>query len=164
MGLGQRDPDAEPGGREGKGRGETGREQDPGWVTSASLLGDTVTEGEVTLEGEEKMGGTGATGGSDGPGATGEGTMVRVAGAVGGAPARHEASEEDPDIASERVFGPAAEGPEVCGGSEGEAGTDAEEPGTEEGMGESGVGEGGRGEVMCGIGEARRVERGKAEE
>lgn len=49
LGLGQRDPEGETGGRADKERGETGREED-------SLLGETAKEGEALPEGEQGMG------------------------------------------------------------------------------------------------------------
>lgn len=76
LGLGQRDPEGETGGRVDKERGETGREEEEAsWASKDSLLGEAVREGEVMPGGEEMMG-------SDRFGATEEG--LRSLGAVSG--------------------------------------------------------------------------------
>lgn len=78
LGLGQRDPEGETGGRVDKKRGETGREEEASWVTEDSLLGEAVTEGEALPEGEEGMRETGMVMGSDWLEAIEEGTGVRL--------------------------------------------------------------------------------------
>lgn len=51
VGLGQRDPEGEAGGRVDKDRGETGREEEQAsWATKESLLGEAVTEAAAALE------------------------------------------------------------------------------------------------------------------
>lgn len=95
LGLGQRDPEGEMGGRVDKDRGETGREEEASWATTDSLLCEAATEGKAVSEVE-----IGSGTGSDRLGATEEGAGVRLVGVVGGlrgAAAWQDSSEVDPD-------------------------------------------------------------------
>lgn len=87
LGLGQRDPEGEMGGRVDKERGETGRVEAASWVPKDSPLGEAVTEGEALLDGEEGMGETGMVMDSVKLGAADEGTKLVgvVAGSEGAA-------------------------------------------------------------------------------
>lgn len=160
LGLGQRDPEGERGGRFDKERGETGREPKASWVTTDSLLGEAVTKGEVLPEGEEQMGETGMVMDSDWLCPIQEGVRLRLVGVVTFGVAIERQVELEVAPSKVREFGAACEASGIVVFREGEDGAEVSEE--ELGGGEFAADEGGTGEVMRGIGEVGWGENGKA--
>lgn len=121
LGLGQRDPEGDTGGRVDKDRGETGREEEAAasWASKDSLLGEVVREGEVMPGGEKGMGSERLVA-TEGLRSLGEVSGLR------GASVGQDKSEVDPDNVTDEVIGSS-----WIGVGMGEAGADVGEAGTE---------------------------------
>lgn len=158
LGLGQRDPEGERGGRLDKERGDTGREPKARGVTTDSLLGEAVIEGEFLPEGEEQMGEAGTVMDSDWLGPIEQGVRLRLVGVVTFgvmAVERWLKFKEAPGKIREFCAACEASGVAVFWMGEDEAGVSEEEMG-------GGELAAGTGEVMRGIGEVVWGENGKA--